>query len=205
MNESEYPGTFESRMEEMERQALGHRVHEWIEESHANYRELAQAYMHGIVDALNQAAAITEWYNDRDPIDIAAALRAVAGRKEDGLPEMFRQLRFGDERLYSRDVLYRVVPGFTSQKLAAMTRRRAIAPDFELPEDRRCVGYRWQTVQAAFDLGEEWRSRFDEAADALAKEDDNLASFRQTDLDDHVRAKRLSTLDLVRRAMQERV
>ena len=66
------------------------------------------------------------------------------------------------------------------------------------------MGYRWQTVQAAFDLDEDWRPRFDVAADALAKEGDNMASFRQMDLDDHVREKRLSTLDLVRRAMQER-
>ena len=204
MDRWEYPDTFEGRMDDVESQALKHRVHEWMEGSRANFRELAQAYMHGIVDGLNQAATLTEWFTEHDPIDIAGALRAVAGQKEDRLPEVFRQLRFGDERLYSRDVLYRVIPGFTPHKLAAMTRRRAIAPDVELPELPRCVGYRWQTVQTAFDLGEEWRSRLDEAADALEKERDNEASFRQTELDDHVRGKRLSSLDLFLSVAQER-
>ena len=191
MNEQENADAFERRMEQVEGQALRHRLHEWMEESQANFRELAQAYMHGIVDALNQAAALTEWFKDLDPIDIAGALRAVAGQKEDRLPEVFRQLRFGDERLYSRDVLYRVIPGCTPNKLAATTRRRAITPDAELPEPRRCVGYHWQTVQTAFNLGKEWHSRLDEAADVLEREGDNEASFRQMELDDHARQERL--------------
>ena len=191
MNEQENAHAFARRMEEMESEALRHRLREWMEESHANFRELAQAYMHGIVDALNQAAALTEWFKDLDPIDIAGALSAVAGQKEDRLPEVFRQLRFGDNRPYSREVLYRVIPGCTPNKLAATTRRRAITPNVELPEPRRCVGYHWQTVQTAFNLGEEWHSRLDEAADALEREGDNEASFRQMELDDHVRQKRL--------------
>ena len=187
----EHVDDFERRMEEIERRALRNRLKEWSEESSSNSRDLMEAYQHGCVDALNQAATLIEWFKENDPIDLAGALRAISGRKEDRLPVMFRQLRFGDERLYSRDVLYRVIPHCTPNKLAAMKRRHALVPDVQLSQPRRCVGYRWRSVRTAFTLSEEWRSRLDEAADAIEKQRNNEALYRQMELDGHVRQERL--------------
>lgn len=177
---------FATRMEEIEEQALRHRIREWLEESNGGrIDDNLQSYRQGIVDALNQAAETIEWYPQHDPLVLAGVFRVIAGRKEDRLPRQFRALRFGDERLYSRDVLYREIPGCTPNKLATMKRRGVLEPDVHLTEALRCVGYRWESVRNAFALDEEWRERLDEAADALAKERNNEASYRQMALDHH--------------------